>query len=242
MATILALETATEACSVALLHGDTLLERFEVAPRRHLALLLPFADQLLAEAGCARSEIDAIAFGCGPGAFTGVRFAVASAQGLGMALERPLIAVSTLAALAQPVLDQGVAAVTALLDARMNEIYAGSFAADAEGLALALDEECLLSPEELREVPDAVSTVAGSGVAAYAGRIAVVESQRVAVWDDPAWPRAAAVARLGRRDMATGKGVAAELAEPVYLRHQVALTLAQRQSVVKSATNGSCQV
>src|SRR6186713_1488098 len=97
---LLALETATEACSVALWLDGEVIERFELAPRRHAELTLPWADELLARAGVARSELDAVAIGRGPGAFTGVRLAVAIGQGVALALDRPVVPVSTLAALA----------------------------------------------------------------------------------------------------------------------------------------------
>jgi tRNA threonylcarbamoyladenosine biosynthesis protein TsaB len=97
---LLAFETATEACSVALWIDGEMRERFEVAPRRHAELALPWAEQLLAEAGIAKSQLDTIAVGRGPGAFTGVRLAIALAQGIALALDRPVVPVSTLAALA----------------------------------------------------------------------------------------------------------------------------------------------
>ena len=97
---LLAFETATEACSVALYLDGEVHERFDIAPRRHAELSLPWADALLAETGLARSQLDAIAVGRGPGAFTGVRLAIALAQGIALALDRPVVPVSTLAVLA----------------------------------------------------------------------------------------------------------------------------------------------
>ena len=97
---LLAFETATEACSVALWLDGEVRERFELAPRRHAELALPWAEQLLAEAGIAKPQLDAIAVGRGPGAFTGVRLAIALGQGIALALDRPLLPVSTLAVLA----------------------------------------------------------------------------------------------------------------------------------------------
>ncbi|MEO6925678.1 MAG: tRNA (adenosine(37)-N6)-threonylcarbamoyltransferase complex dimerization subunit type 1 TsaB, partial [Rhodanobacter sp.] len=97
---LLAIETATEACSVALIHGNELISRTEIAPRRHTELVLPMADDLLAEAGIGRHALDAIAVGRGPGAFTGVRLGVSLAQGMALALDLPVITISSLAALA----------------------------------------------------------------------------------------------------------------------------------------------
>ena len=97
---LLAFETATEALSVAVHADGQVRERFELAPRRHAELALPWAEELLADAGLARSQLDAIAVGRGPGAFTGVRLGIAVAQGIALALDRPVVAVSTLAALA----------------------------------------------------------------------------------------------------------------------------------------------
>ena len=107
---LLAFETATEACSVALYLDGEVHERFDIAPRRHAELSLPWADALLAEAGLARSQLDAIAVGRGPGAFTGVRLAIALAQGIALALDRPVVPVSTLAVLAAGAPGEGWAA------------------------------------------------------------------------------------------------------------------------------------
>lgn len=116
---LLAIETATEACSVAILVDGDVRERFEIAPRLHAELTLPWAEQLLADAGVAKSQLDAIAVGRGPGAFTGVRLAIALAQGIALALDRPLLPVSTLAALAMRA--EG-GRIVAAIDARMGEV------------------------------------------------------------------------------------------------------------------------
>src|SRR6185437_7852342 len=123
---LLAIETATEACSVALLYGEALIDRSELAPRKHAELVLPMAEELLAEAGISRKRLDAIAVGRGPGAFTGVRLATSVAQGLALALDIPVVPVSSLAALAMQAPKNG-AAILATIDARREEIYAGAF-------------------------------------------------------------------------------------------------------------------
>ena len=132
MTTLLALDTATEACSVALLHDGRVLSHYEVAPRMHAQRLLPMIQQLLGEAGIAASALDAIAFGRGPGAFTGVRIAIGVVQGLAFALDRPVLPVSNLAVLAQRALrEQGATQVAAAIDARMDEVYWGCYRAEA---------------------------------------------------------------------------------------------------------------
>ena len=106
---LLAIETSTEACSVALLCAERIIARSEIAPRRHAELLLPMCDAVLAEAGVARGALDAIAVGRGPGAFTGVRLAIAAAQGIALALDIPVVLVSSLAALAMQAPDEDAA-------------------------------------------------------------------------------------------------------------------------------------
>jgi tRNA threonylcarbamoyladenosine biosynthesis protein TsaB len=137
---LLALETATESCSVALLAGERLFVRSEIAPRRHAELLLPMCEEVLGEAGLARRDLDALAVGCGPGAFTGVRLAISAAQGIALALDIPVAPVSSLAALALQAPDNG-AAILAVIDARMGEIYAGAFRRTGDGLVEAIGPE-----------------------------------------------------------------------------------------------------
>ena len=121
---LLALDTATEACSAAVLADGEVLERYELAPRRHAALILPMIESVLAEAGLEISQLDAIAVGRGPGAFTGVRIAIGIAQGIAFAADLPVALVSTLAALALGTArDTGATRIAAALDARMGEIY-----------------------------------------------------------------------------------------------------------------------
>lgn len=224
---LLAFETATEACSVALWIDGEVHERFELAPRRHAELSLPWAGQLLAEAGMAKSQLDAIAVGRGPGAFTGVRLAIAIGQGIALALDRPIVPVSTLAALA---LQASGGRVLASIDARMNEVYVGAFELSG-GDAFALGAEAVLAPDavELPEGPGWHGV--GTGFAALDG---VLERQlvtRLAGVDAAALPRAGDVARLAARAFDRGEGIAAELVEPAYLRNQVALTIVEQQAL-----------
>ena len=225
---LLAIETATESCSVALLHGDMLIDRSELAPRRHAELVLPMAAELLAEAGIARTQLDGIAVGRGPGAFTGVRLAVSLAQGMAYALDRPVLPVSTLAALAMQA-PEANAAILALTDARMGEIYAGTFVRQPDGLVVSLGGEQVCVPDALTLPAVPSWSVVGNGWDAHAE---VLEARLTGVaWEvvsDAIWPQARDVARLAAPLLTRGEGVEAKDALPVYLRDKVALTMAER--------------
>ena len=220
---LLALETSTEACSVALLHGDWLIERFEIAPRRHAELALPWADAVLAEAGLARTALDAIAVGRGPGAFTGVRLGLSLAQGMALALDRPLIGISTLAALALRAAAGEGEDVLAAIDARMGEVYACSYRMRG-GVPIALGEEQLAPPEAVA-MDGAHWHGVGTGFAAQGGALARRLAAQACSIDAEALPHAADVARLALAAHARGEALAPERVEPAYLRNRVALTL-----------------
>jgi tRNA threonylcarbamoyladenosine biosynthesis protein TsaB len=220
---LLALETATEACSVALWIDGEVTERYEIAPRRHTDLALPWAEALLAAAGVRKSQLDAIACGRGPGAFTGVRLAVALTQGLGLALERPVLGISTLAALANAATPLPGTRVLAAIDARMGEIYVGSYERLADGVR-ALAPERLVRPQEF--AIDGQWLGVGTGFDAENG--ALRGRVTLAGLDAAALPRAAAIARLAAAAFARGEAIAPERLEPAYLRDKVALTLAEQ--------------
>jgi tRNA threonylcarbamoyladenosine biosynthesis protein TsaB len=226
MMRLLAIETATEACSVALWVDGAVRERFDLAPRRHAELVLPMADELLAEAGLGKRQLDAIAVGRGPGAFTGIRLAIAIAQGLALALDRPVVPVSTLAVLAQGAATAGLP-VLALIDARMGEVYAGAFVPGDDGCVRPLGDESALAPAAVRAPAPRCAGV-GTGFGAHAAVLRAVLGSALAQVAPDALPHAADLARLGARDLAAGLGVDALLAQPVYLRDKVALTLAEQ--------------
>jgi len=229
---LLAFETATEACSVALYLDGEVRERFEVAPRRHAELALPWADALLAEAGVARTQLDAVAVGRGPGAFTGVRLAIALAQGIALALDRPVVPVSTLAVLAAGAPVQGPACILAAIDARMGEVYAGAFQREGDVL-VALDAERVLAPDAV-ELPPGHKRQwqgVGTGLAASDGLLARRLRPILERVDPAALPRAADLARLAAIVFARGGALAPERVEPAYLRDNVALTLVEQQAL-----------
>jgi len=225
---LLAFETATEACSVALWVDGAVLERFEIAPRRHAELCLPWAGQLLAQAGIGKSQLDAIAVGRGPGAFTGVRLAIAIAQGIALALDRPIVPVSTLAALAMQAKGQRV---LASIDARMGEVYAAHFEL-GDGDAMALDSERVVAPDAVQLLDASFDWHGvGTGFAALDGVLRMRLADRLLAVDATALPHAADVARLAAKACERGEAIAADQAEPAYLRNNVALTMAEQQAL-----------
>jgi tRNA threonylcarbamoyladenosine biosynthesis protein TsaB len=236
---LLAFETATEACSVALWIDGAVRERFELAPRRHAELALPWADALLAEAGVARSQLDAIAVGRGPGAFTGVRLAVAIAQGIALALDIPMLPVSTLAALSMRA-PPGSRRILAAIDARMGEIYLGAFARPADGMVVALGDEVLVPPQQAIDWPRIAQRETvdparqpwigiGSGFAADDGALVAMLGDALERIDASALPHACDLARLAAAAYDRGETLAPERVEPAYLRDKVALTLGEQR-------------
>ncbi|MFO7639918.1 MAG: tRNA (adenosine(37)-N6)-threonylcarbamoyltransferase complex dimerization subunit type 1 TsaB [Candidatus Competibacteraceae bacterium] len=215
---LLALETATEACSAAVWVDGAVLERYELAPRRHAALILPMIDSVLAEAGLRAIQLDAIAFGRGPGAFTGVRIAVGIVQGIAFAADLPVVPVSTLAALALGAArETGQTRIAAALDARMGEVYWGCYASSGADAEL-LGEEWVIPPATV-SAPPGEWFGAGSGWATYGALL----SRRLTVggWLSECYPHAGDVARLAADPRRRGDWMDAERALPVYLRNQV---------------------
>lgn len=224
---LLAIETSTEACSVALIHGDEVVARSELAPRRHAELVLPMADALLAEAGLGRHALDVIAVGRGPGAFTGVRLGISLAQGMALALDVPVVTVSSLAALALEAPEDD-AAILAVIDARMGEIYAASYRRDDNGGLIELDEERVCLPADLRLSVSPAWHVVGTGWTTYADVLRPHLTGELRSAEGVRYPQARHVAELAAREFLAGRADAPEHALPVYLRDKVALTLVEQ--------------
>lgn len=218
---ILALETATEACSVALLSAAGVLEVHEVAPRQHTDLLFGMVDRVLAEAGIARQALDLIAFGRGPGAFTGVRIAAAVAQGIALACDLPLAPVSTLTALAAGGARlHGARQVLAALDARRDEIYFTALAFDEHGvLERTVISDCVLAPAAVTIASPAQWLAVGNGWSVYESRFA---PDLATLCRAPLlFPHATDVAHLGAALHGRGESVDVAHALPLYLRGAV---------------------
>ncbi len=220
---ILALETATEACSAALYLDGGLSERYQIAPRGHTDLILPMVEELLAEAELKPGQLDAIAFGCGPGAFTGVRIATGVVQGIAFALDLPVVPVSTLAALAQGGLREfGWQRVAAVIDARMAEVYWGAFVADSDGVMSLVGEEQVCPPQQVSRLESDDWGVIGSGWQSYSETLGEVQQGVITGANGDYFPHAQDVATLASAAYQRGEAVSAEQALPRYLRDKVA--------------------
>jgi tRNA threonylcarbamoyladenosine biosynthesis protein TsaB len=217
---ILALDAATEACSAALLLGESVTEQFEVIGRGHAARLLPMADALLREAGVAVGDLDAVAFGRGPGSFTGLRIAAGVAQGLAAGSGRPILPVSNLAAVAAGAARaSGATRILVCMDARMGEVYWAVY--DCAGVKPSLlGEEHLADPASVAPPSEASWFGAGHGFAAHA-EIAARLGDGLTRFDATILPRASEIARIAAADLAAGQGLAPALGLPVYLRDEV---------------------
>jgi tRNA threonylcarbamoyladenosine biosynthesis protein TsaB len=215
---LLAVETATEACSAALYLAGEVRERFLVAPREHADRILSMVSELLSETALALQDLDAIAFGRGPGSFTGVRIAASVTQGLALGVRLPVVPVSSLAALAQ---DLPAHRVLAALDARMGEVYWCAYERDADGLMRAVGPEMACTPDRVPAPPGSGWIGAGSGWRRYGNVLQQHLGSAVVHWIEDCYPRACAVARLAAAALVRGEAVAPEDALPVYLRDDV---------------------
>jgi len=217
-----AFETSTEWCSVALWIDGEIRGIEERAGNRHGELVLPMFERLAAGAGIAIAALDAVAFGAGPGSFTGLRIACGVAQGIAFARGLPVIGVSTLEAMAE---ESGAARVVACLDARMHEVYYSALEKAAGRWREVIAAQCV-APAQAPVPPGTGWTGCGNGFAAYGD----VFRDRFSTMYPEMHPGAAAVARLAAPRLAAGEGLDAALAAPVYVRDKVAFTSEERRT------------
>ena len=216
---ILALDTSTEACSAAIWADGAVVERFE-SGNRHSERILVMVDDLLAETGLALSRMDAIAFGRGPGSFTGLRIGAGVAQGLAFGADIPVTPISSLAALAQGV---EASRVLAAFDARMHQVYSGAYARNAQGVVELVGIENLAAPADVT-LPEGENWIgAGNGWDQYHAALLARLAKQVTTWRPRLDPRARHIGRLGAVACRVGKAIPAELALPVYIRDDVAV-------------------
>ena len=218
---ILAIDTATERCSVAVASNGHIIESTADTPRGHADLVLPMIQSLLAEAGLSLAQLDGIAYGRGPGAFTGVRIAIGVVQGLAFGAQLLTAGISNLAAVAQQAAKPGDR-VLVCMDARMGEVYWGVFDCAPSGLVHESMPEEVAAPERvIAQMASSPSPgiLAGTGFHAYPQLAAIATT--AATFPD-LLPRARDIALLGIREFEQGRGLKAAEAQPVYLRNQVA--------------------
>lgn len=221
---ILAIDTATEACSAALWNDGNTCAHFELCPREHTQRILPIVQDILTQGCVSLTDLDALAFGRGPGSFTGVRIGIGIAQGLALGAELPMIGVSTLATMAQGAWrKQGASRVLAAIDARMGEVYWAEYQRDAQGVWHGENTEAVLKPEvvqqRLAELEGEWATV-GTGWAAWPD---MTQGANVTLSDgDVLLPEAEDMLPIACQLLEQGKTVAVDKAEPVYLRNEVA--------------------
>jgi tRNA threonylcarbamoyladenosine biosynthesis protein TsaB len=221
---VLAIDTATEACSAALYFEGDIRQQYRVAPREHSHIILPMIDQLLAEAGISVSELDALAFGRGPGSFMGVRIAAGVTQGIAFAWDLPVVPISTLAALAQTAhTETGASCVLSAIDARMNEVYWAAYRMSEHGRMYLVGEESVIAPDQVANPGEGDWTGAGTGWSAY-GEIlkAAIGPGVLSGQMNECFPSAESIVKLAVAEYQAGRHVAASKAVPVYLRDNVA--------------------
>lgn len=231
MPIILAIETSSELASCALLSGDSVVARESGGVRTHSQALLPMVQELLTESGLRLEQVDAIAFGAGPGSFTGVRTACGVAQGLAFGLDLPVLPLITLEAMAEACRARsGATEVLAVLDARMNEVYWAQYRFD--GAWRVVVAPVLSAPELVQPLAAAGLAACGNGFAAYPDAFAGKDFAAQA--DSSIVPHARELARIGAAAFAAGQGVPPAQAQPLYLRNKIAFTSAER-AVINAA-------
>ena len=221
---LIALETSTEYCSLAVSRGAQVFERTFHAGQRHSELALPGLRELLREAGLELGAIGGIAFGAGPGSFTGLRIACGVAQGLALARNLPVAPIGTLLALAE---NSGADKVIACLDARMGEVYHASYCKSG-GAWIEMHAPGVYHPDAVPAVEGAGWCACGSGFRVHAAALAQRYHGAIARTDADAVPNAAAMLRLALKLFAAGQGVDAAAAVPLYVRDKVALKASER--------------
>ncbi|MGB0955782.1 MAG: tRNA (adenosine(37)-N6)-threonylcarbamoyltransferase complex dimerization subunit type 1 TsaB [Panacagrimonas sp.] len=226
MKRILAIDSSTQACSVALSVDGQLLEHFEIVGQSHIQRLLPMMNALMAEAGVSARQLDGLVCGVGPGSFVGVRIAVGLVKGMAMSLDRPVYPVSSLAMLARRALQSGEHRILAAIDARMGEIYFQAFVRSRTGTLQAQSDPVLVTPERLPQPQGHHWFACGSAWAAYSDALTARLDAQVHGVDADALPHAQtalAVAHDGARNWQDASALT-----PLYVRDKVALNLREQ--------------
>lgn len=221
---LLALDTSTEYLSLCLWQDGAMLSRDLLAGQKHSQLVLPMTGEMLAEAGLTLAQLDGIAFGAGPGSFTGLRIGCGVAQGLAFGANLPVVGVSTLLALAR---QADADKVIACLDARMGEVYHAAYVRSGDGWQT-VHEAGLYKPEGVPSVQGDGWVGIGSGWSAYGETLDACYARQLSQRLPQAFPHARDIAALAAQEFAAGRAVPAAEAAPIYIRNKVALTMAER--------------
>ena len=225
---LLAIDTSTEACSAALWLDGELRERYELTGREHTQKLMPQVASLLAECGVSYSQLDGIVCGHGPGSFAGVRIGVGYVKGLGLALDRPVLGVSSLAMLAlRAAREHQVTQVLSAIDARMNEVYFGAFEV-IDGKLRKLAAETVVPPAAVSAMSAGRWLAAGTGWGTYRDALSRAVGVDLVQILPNALPHAEDALRLALPEFEAGHAINADVLTPVYLRNKVALTLVEQ--------------
>lgn len=235
MSNFLAIDTSTEACSVALKVGDKIYEEYQVAPRQHGELVLPMIDKLLKAANIRLTDLDCIAYGQGPGAFTGLRICISIVQGLAFGANVPVIGCSSLQTMAQLAYSLSASSthVISAIDARMGEVYWGQYQVQ-DGIMTLVGKEAVLEPtkvailDEDGDIDDISYYATGSGWDTYAEVMTNALPQPITIESEVSFPKASAMFPWVELQFQLGLAVAPEQAQPVYLRNNVAKKKAQQ--------------
>jgi len=219
---ILVLDTSTEACSCALSVAGEIIDRFVIAPQQHSHLILPMIEELLALAALTPTQLDGLAFGRGPGSFTGLRIASGVVQGIAFAADLPVAPISCLAALAQAAyLETGEQQVIAAMDARMGEVYWATYCLDTEQLMQCAGEEQVGAASQIHLPNEGPWHGVGTGWQVYSEVLLACHHGQIKTVASEKYPQARAMLPLAVKAFATGQTVSAENALPVYLRNRV---------------------
>lgn len=223
MIRMLAIETSAETCSVALAVNGDVQEKFEHAPMKHAELILPAVSSLLADAGIEASSLDAIAFGRGPGSFTSLRIGIGVVQGLAWGADVPVVPVSSLATVAQLAFDSGPwpespQRIVVAMDARMQEVFHAAFVTGDDGIVLQEAEEQVSKPSALLATGSWLA--AGNGFERFDELRELAQGAMCCLPDT--WPRASVVLKLAQAWLKGNQALPAALAQPVYIRNNVA--------------------
>lgn len=217
---LLAIDTATEACSAALYIDGYIQEKYEVAPRKHAELILGMVDGLLTEVDLKLKSLDGLCFGRGPGAFTGVRIATGIIQGMAFASDLPVVPVSTLAAMAQGAANESKTILSAI-DARMGEVYCALYSVDKDNVVNPLSEEKVIKPEVIELEINEECFGVGTGWGTYEEELSTIVGDKLQGFKSDYYPRASNILTLAKKEFELGNTVPASQALPIYLRNKV---------------------